>query len=72
MLVGQVVKTFGAFNFMNFEIGNYVTYKLFKLEKMLRYKKIPRNLAFFFFYRESSLEFTKIDFEKQNSTTFIF
>ena len=47
MLVGQVVKTFGALNFMNFEIENYVTYKTFQIGKNVRYKKIPRNLAFF-------------------------
>ena len=71
MLVGQVVKTFGALNFMNFEIENYVTYKLFKLVKMLDTKK-SQEIWHFFFNRESSLQFTKIDFEKQNSTTFIF
>ena len=71
MLVGQVVKTFRALNFMNFEIENYVRYKTFQIKKNIRYKKIPRNLAFLF-YRELSLEFTKINFEKQNSTTFIF
>ena len=71
MLVGQVVKTFGAPNFMNFEIENYVRYKTFQIGKNVRYKKIPRNLAFFF-DRELSLEFTKINFEKKNSTTFIF
>ena len=64
MLVGQVVKTFGALNFMNFEIENYVTYKTFQIGKNVRYRKIPKNLAFFF-DRELSLEFTKISFEKK-------
>ena len=71
MLVEQLVKTFGALNFMNFEIENYIRYKTFQIGKNVRYKKIPRNLAFSF-DRELSLEFTKINFEKQNSTTFIF
>ena len=47
MLVGQVVKTFGALDFMNFEIENYVRYKTFQIGKNVRYKKIPRNLAYY-------------------------
>ena len=37
MLVGQVVKTFGVLNFMNFEIENYVRYKTFQIGKNIRY-----------------------------------
>ena len=48
MLVGQVVKTFGALKFMNFEIENYVRYKTFQIGKNVRFKKFPKNLAFFF------------------------
>ena len=48
MLVGQVVKTFGALYFIYFEIENYVRYKTFQMEKNARYKKFPKNLAFFF------------------------
>ena len=48
MLVGQVVKTFEALNFINFEIENYVRYKTFQIGKSVRYKNFPKNLAFFF------------------------
>ena len=48
MLVGQVMKTFRALNFINFEIENYVRYKTFQIEKTIKYKKIPKNLEFFF------------------------
>ena len=32
---------------VNFESENYVRYKTFQIGKNVRYKKIPRNLAFF-------------------------
>ena len=64
MLVGQVVNTFGALNFMNFEIENYVRYKTFQIGKILDTKK-SQGIRLFFFDRELSLEFTKINFEKQ-------
>ena len=47
MLVGQVVKTFGALYFIYFEIENYIRYKTFQIGKNIKYKKFPKNLAFF-------------------------
>ena len=47
MLVGQVVKTFGALNFMNFEIENYITYKTFQIGKMLDTEKSQEIWHFF-------------------------
>ena len=48
MLVRQIVKTFGALNFINFEIENYIRYKTFHIGKNIRYKNFPKNLALFF------------------------
>ena len=48
MLIGQVVKTFGALYFIYFEIENYVKYKTFQIGKNVRYKIFPKKLAFFF------------------------
>ena len=49
MLVGQVLKTFGALYFIYFGIKNYVRYKTFQSGKNVRYQKFPKDLAFFFF-----------------------
>ena len=38
MLIGQVVKTFGAPDFMNFEIENSVRYKTIQIAKNARYE----------------------------------
>ena len=48
MLVRQVLKTFGALNFINFEIENYVRYKTYQSGKNVRYENFPKYLAFFF------------------------
>ena len=48
MLVGQVVKTFGALNFMNFEIEKSIRYKFFRLEKMLDMNNLQKEFHSFF------------------------
>ena len=47
MLVGQVVKTFGALYFIYFEIENYIKYKTFQIGKMLDTKNFQKIWHFF-------------------------